>query len=134
MSIRRKLGLLVPAAAWMALIYVLSAQSTMPALEIGWLDRGVKSASHFGEYAILALLIARPLLGSRSRLGSREAVLVAALCFLYALSDEYHQLFVPGRMADWVDVAADSTGAVITVTLLTRESPVRVLRRLDPFL
>lgn len=32
---------------------------------------------------------------------------------VYALSDECHQFFVPGRVPDWVDIVADMVGAVI---------------------
>lgn len=36
-------------------------------------------------------------------------------CFLYACSDEIHQIFVSGRSCEWKDVLFDSTGAVIGV-------------------
>lgn len=32
---------------------------------------------------------------------------------VYALSDECHQFFVPGRVPDWVDIVADMVGAII---------------------
>lgn len=35
--------------------------------------------------------------------------------FLYALSDEAHQYFVPGRYPDWRDVAADMIGALLVM-------------------
>ena len=130
----RKLGLLAPAAAWMVIIYVVSAQSTLPVLDVGWMDRAVKAASHTGEYAVLATLMARWPLRNRPRLDKRAALAVVALCTLYALSDEYHQMFVPGRVADWADVAADAIGATSAVLILRRDWPVRLLRRLDPLL
>lgn len=48
------------------------------------------------------------------------------LCFLVALSDEIHQLFVPGRSFGWDDILYDSigflTGMVIVIlfTLINR--------------
>ncbi|NLT41372.1 MAG: VanZ family protein [Anaerolineae bacterium] len=134
MSVWRRLGLLGPALVWMVVIYVVSDQSSLPSLAVGWLDRATKSASHFAEYGILALLLARHPLATQPRLTVRSASLVTALCLLFALSDEYHQLFVPGRVADWADVAADTAGAVTMVSLLTRTGPASLLRRLDPLL
>jgi len=134
MTVWRRLGLGVPALVWMLAIYVVSAQSTLPSLEIGWLDRLTKSASHFGEYAILAILLARPFLARQPRLSLRSAAAVTAICLTYALSDEYHQMFVPGRVADWADVAADTAGALAMAALLARAGPPEALRRLDPFL
>lgn len=38
-------------------------------------------------------------------------LLALATCIVYAVSDEIHQLFVPGRGAQVKDVMIDSTGA-----------------------
>jgi VanZ family protein len=35
----------------------------------------------------------------------------------YSLTDEFHQLFVPGRHASIADCAIDSTGAALAVLL-----------------
>ena len=39
------------------------------------------------------------------------------VCVLYAISDEVHQLFVPGRGAQVKDVFIDSAGAIVGVGL-----------------
>ncbi|MFZ1841932.1 MAG: VanZ family protein [Nitrospira sp.] len=45
---------------------------------------------------------------------ARHAVVVAvAGCALYGLSDEIHQLFVPLRQGDPLDLVADSVGAAL---------------------
>ncbi len=131
---QRTAGLLAPAAAWMLLIYVVSAQSTLPVLDVGWMDRAVKAASHAGEYAVLATLMARWPLRNRARLDRRSALGIACLCTVYALTDEYHQMLVPGRVADWADVAADAIGAGAAVLLLSRDRPARLLKWVDPLL
>lgn len=41
----------------------------------------------------------------------------AAICFLYACSDEFHQLFVPGRAGQWRDVGIDSMGAAFGISI-----------------
>jgi VanZ family protein len=66
---------------------------------------------HAAEFAILfgvvlaaldRLAISRP----RSNIA-----LALALCVLFAMSDEYHQTFVPGRGGTLTDVAIDALGA-----------------------
>jgi VanZ family protein len=41
----------------------------------------------------------------------------AAFCILYAVADELHQLFVPGRAASPVDVLIDTGGALLGILL-----------------
>jgi VanZ family protein len=51
------------------------------------------------------------------------AVVSISFCSLYGLSDEWHQSFVAGRMADAVDWLADTTGATVAVIMLARLFP-----------
>lgn len=46
-------------------------------------------------------------------------LLPLALTFFYALSDEFHQAFVPGREPSWLDIGFDMTGAIIAQLKLT---------------
>ncbi|MEO5346504.1 MAG: VanZ family protein [Magnetococcus sp. YQC-9] len=39
-------------------------------------------------------------------------------CVGYGVTDEWHQLFVPGRYGDLVDLLADATGAALAVLML----------------
>ena len=77
---------------------------------------GVRKAGHLGEYALLAVLLVRAILGSR-----RESISAAALAWggavLYAASDEWHQSFVPSRTASAGDVAIDAVGALLGLAL-----------------
>ncbi|MBO9541585.1 VanZ family protein [bacterium] len=65
-----------------------------------------RKASHFTEYAILALLWAWALPPGRYRL-----MLAWAAATAYAATDEWHQAFVPGRGPALTDVGIDSLGA-----------------------
>jgi VanZ family protein len=49
---------------------------------------------------------------------SREALIAIAIVFLYASSDEIHQIFVPTRTALVSDVLIDTTGAIGGMLLL----------------
>jgi VanZ family protein len=99
--------------ALMALIFYLSAQEAVGPELPAW----VRVVAHFGEYALLAALwiwaLAPPL-------GRRALPVAAAIAFVYALSDEYHQSFVEGRDADPLDVLTDAAGIAVAVILLAR--------------
>jgi VanZ family protein len=101
-----------PVVAWMLVIFVLSAQSRLPSPEGRWVDFVFEKSAHTFEFAVLGLLLCRALAAgeSPSRRVLRTAVLLA---WLYALSDEFHQRYVPGRAADWLDVFFDWLGALI---------------------
>ena len=40
------------------------------------------------------------------------------LCFFYACTDEFHQLFVPGRSGEFTDVCLDTVGATFGILLV----------------
>lgn len=114
----------IAAAAWMGLIFVLSAQTRLPRLTpSGWPD--VQSvAGHFVVYAVLAWLLCMALAGAGVRRATRWAFVLA---LLYALSDEFHQSFVPNRHPDIFDVLTDAAGAA---TALFIAGKVRARRRI----
>lgn len=102
----------LPALLWMGLIFFLSSQSTLPKVEDSFADLLLKKGTHMAAYAFLALLYCRGMKAtSASQLG-----LCWALTVLYALSDEYHQTFVPGRHGTIIDVGIDSLGAALGLT------------------
>ncbi|MBL7085343.1 MAG: VanZ family protein [Candidatus Omnitrophica bacterium] len=69
---------------------------------------------HLIEYAILGYLIARAAYNSaNSSLKMHFRAFAVIIGFLYALSDEFHQYFVPGRYVEVLDVAADGLGAFV---------------------
>ena len=126
-----------PLLLWMTLIFFfstgeLSAGNTSRIVRplLLWLFPGIseerillahfitRKAAHFTEYAILALLAARAF-GSSSRPLLRRGWLVAALALvvLYALSDEYHQSFVPSRTGSVYDSLIDMSGGMTALLL-----------------
>lgn len=98
--------------ALMALIFYLSAQSD-PGPD---LPRAARWLAHAGEFGLLTLLWAWAL--SPALRLRRAALVAAAIAFAYAVSDEYHQSFVPGRDADPFDVLIDSVGIAVAVAIL----------------
>lgn len=107
---RRSLWRWLLPLAWMGLIFVLSAQPDLPRAPGPWLDTLLKKAGHAGAYGVLAWLYQRAL-RPRFRDSTALRVVSVGLAIAYALSDEYHQTFVPGRKGRWSDVAVDGVGA-----------------------
>ncbi len=72
----------------------------------------VRKTAHFTEYAILGILFYffyRQILPRKN--GLQLFVLAILSSFLYACTDEIHQLFVPGRSGQFTDVLVDTLGA-----------------------
>ncbi|HEV7842237.1 MAG TPA: VanZ family protein, partial [Pyrinomonadaceae bacterium] len=71
------------------------------------------------EYAILGLLAARAFTTSSHQSLRRQWFLASLLLVaVYALSDEFHQLFVPSRTGSFYDSLIDITGGFIALALL----------------
>jgi VanZ family protein len=76
---------------------------------IGYHDDPVSPCCHFCEYAVFGALLANAL---RNHMPLGRACLIAIACAsAYGVTDEFHQLFVPGRMCDPLDWATDTCGA-----------------------
>ena len=78
------------------------------------IDHAVRKTAHFAEYAILGFLLT----GAASLGNGWKSFLQPGLTgALYAASDEFHQLFVPGRSGQISDVLLDSAGVCFGVLL-----------------
>ena len=74
----------------------------------------VRKLAHFTEYLILGILVSNWLSNYNSRL-----YLNIIICAIYAISDEVHQLFVPGRSCEVRDMLIDIFGAIAGILLFT---------------
>jgi len=106
--VRTLLGMWGPVAAWMALIFFVSARP-LPGSVQGMPDW----TTHVAAYAVMGLLMARAVSGGRRLVTAREAVLALTLSTAYGVSDEIHQAFVPERNADVRDAVSDLVGSVL---------------------
>ncbi len=75
----------------------------------------VRKAAHATVYAVLAVLTFLALRGQLERRGALVGSL--AISAVYAVSDEVHQLFVPGRTGSARDVTIDVGGALVGLAL-----------------
>jgi len=104
------LRLWAPVVLWAAVIF---AFSSIPSLGTGlgtW-DLVLRKLAHVAEYAVLGALLARAL---------PSLAWAVALGSLYAVTDEVHQAFVPGRVGSPLDWALDTVGVVAGVLAYAR--------------
>ena len=134
-----------PVVLWAALIFIFSSglfsgsnTSTIVRPLVQWVFPSIgegglalvhgliRKASHFVEYAILALLAARAFRTS-SREFLRNHWFAVALTFVavYALSDEFHQSFVSSRTASIYDCLIDTAGGLAALAIVARRSRFR---------
>ena len=76
----------------------------------------IRKAAHFTEYFILYLLMFSVFIDY----AVLRRVLLYTLfgVFLYACTDEWHQLFVPGRVGSFKDVCIDTAGGTLAMGLI----------------
>lgn len=81
-------------------------------------NANVRKLAHFSIYFALSCMvyISFVILGVNKTLRFLFAV---ALCFLFAMGDEYHQSFTAGRGSSMNDVLLDSFGALCGASMMT---------------
>lgn len=124
------------ALLWMGVIFYLSSQSGLESahLSSGFREKllsflglffpAIKTASfdgfdyfirknaHFFAYLFLGILVYFAVTNSHWPKPFFTAMII---CVMYAASDEWHQLFVPGRSGQISDVLLDSSGALLGI-------------------
>ena len=140
MSFKKRISVWAPVFLWMLVIFSLSAQTSdessalsgaillrilsvvervfvfMP-INIMFSENVLRKMAHFAVYALLGTLTYRSV-KEEVYLANRNTFLTAMLlCTLYAVSDEWHQLYVPGRAASGIDVLIDALGAVTGISI-----------------
>lgn len=122
------LGYWGPVLAWAGLIVYLSHVPSLATGAPGVWDLVVRKIGHVGEYSVLTFLLSRAFRahGWAERPGLACS---AALALGFAVSDEVHQSFVPGREGAVRDVLIDAVGVGVGLGLsrLSLIVPVRSL-------
>lgn len=104
----------VPPIVWAVGIFLLSSQGILPSFTEVLHDFIFKKIAHITVYAVLYLLFYRAtVLTLFTKNSSRSWQSAIALCCAYAITDELHQMFVPGRYGTIRDVGYDMLGASI---------------------
>lgn len=69
----------------------------------------VRTMAHFSEFACLSFFMNNLFVAHKSKLCP---VIACVLSFIYAITDEIHQIFVPGRACQFQDMMVDLAGIV----------------------
>lgn len=122
---------------WMALIFYLSHQPATKSnglstgitekivemvekiapdidIDMGSFNHILRKNAHFFAYLVLGALVANGLRSCNVN-GYKCIGFALLICVLYAISDEIHQLYVPGRGGQVKDVIIDSAGALVGI-------------------
>ena len=91
-----KIGKWLPVFLWAGVIFFFSSLPVQRATEIYVTDFVVKKFAHISEYAILFALTFRAV--------EKKFQVAYIITVAYAVTDELHQLFVPGRTAQISDI------------------------------
>ena len=76
----------------------------------------VRKSAHFIGYMILGILASGLILYYGNI--NKKYLLAFLICVIYAISDEIHQLFVPGRSGQVRDVLIDSAGSLLGIIIV----------------
>ncbi|MDD8017925.1 MAG: VanZ family protein [Bacteroidota bacterium] len=108
----------LPAIAWALFIFTVSS---IPAIKLPSLVHYSDKVIHAGVFFVLCwfLHIAFHFQGNKF-LQSRSLWIALILTSVFGISDEYHQLFTPGRSTEFFDWVADTVGAAVYVLLYLR--------------
>jgi VanZ family protein len=101
----------LPVILWMGVIFFFSSLPQQHASQIYLLDFSIKKIAHLSEYGILYALFYRAT--------GNKLILSLILTIIYASTDEFHQMFVPGRTARVYDILGfDLVGASIAAFII----------------
>lgn len=84
----------------------------------------IRKNAHFFVYLVLGVLV----LNAMRRSGVsrfKEIILTLLICILYAISDEIHQAYVPGRGPQVKDVLIDSCGSILGICIYCMVSRIK---------
>lgn len=117
---QKTLKIWLPTIFWATIIFFVSSLPSVKVTPIGLLQHWINIFGHLFEYAVLAALLYRSLKkqGFPQTLSTNLTLIIPTL---YALTDEFHQSFVPGRQSDPLDLAIDIFGIIIATQLLIKK-------------
>lgn len=112
----RAAGRWLAAFAWYGVIFAASSRPDLRVSDDDLLDLVLRKLAHVMVFAVLAVLVTRAISTDRPwRLRALAAGWLATVAL--AVSDEWHQTFVHGRVGHASDVGIDATGAALGLAI-----------------
>ena len=134
----KKIILIILIVIWMITVFIFSNQQSIDSAntsgrfieivmkifnknisdeQIQALQLPIRKLAHFTIYAIGGLLVA--LLINQYKISTlRKVIYSQTFMTLYAITDEVHQYFIPGRVGIITDVLIDSAGAFLSILVV----------------
>lgn len=127
----KRLKYFIPSIILMLIIFSFSSQtgsesSGLSSHIVTWIQTNlhlsipeliIRKGAHMSEYALLTLSFMYGF--SKNELSINKVYLYSIIsCFLYACTDEMHQLFIGGRAGQFSDVLIDTLGGLIIITVI----------------
>lgn len=130
---------------WMIIIFILSSKSSVDSLNdsnfitdiiIGFLEKIfdkefnvdiidyiVRKCAHLFEYFVLGILVVLYL--NTFNIDVKKQICISILfCVFYSLTDEFHQLFIPGRSGKILDVFVDLIGSIFGILIVKKNKKI----------
>lgn len=115
MTMKEKLKLWLPVIIWAAIIFWFSSLAINKPAPFSWPDFIMKKTAHVTEYAIFYWLLFRAISQKNKLVGRKSFIFSLIIVILFALSDEWHQTFIPGREGTLRDVGFDTIGGLFSL-------------------
>ncbi|EKS4342884.1 VanZ family protein [Clostridium botulinum] len=136
MNKSKKLVYFIPSSIWMVVIFIFSNQQAESSnknnffiadvlrkgnvtlfkyIDYNFLNFLIRKAAHITEYFILFMLL---YLAFKKAFYKNPKIKAAIITVIYSCTDEFHQLFIPGREGKVRDVLIDSIGVFIGLFLI----------------
>lgn len=95
----------------------------------------IRKIAHFSIYMILAIFtymfIEELNIKSKSEKERlrKNIIYTCIFCIIYAIFDEIHQIYVPGRTGKAIDVIIDTLGSCMGIAILLLNNSLKIMRK-----
>lgn len=95
----------------------------------------IRKIAHFSIYMILAIFTYMFIeeLNTKSKSEKerlrKNIVYTCIFCVIYAIFDEIHQIYVPGRTGKAIDVIIDTLGSCMGISILLLNNSLKIIRK-----
>lgn len=106
----------IPLIVYWLILFVLTSLPSSSAITIGISDK----IEHFGAYGLLSAVLYMNLFFQKKfeLLKKYPATFSVLIASIYGMLDEVHQLFIPGRSAEFLDWSADFLGSLLAILIV----------------
>ena len=108
----------LPAWLWGLFILVMTSYPKIEIPQTGFMP--MDKLLHAGVYFIFTVLVSRALSHYQNRELGQHILVSTLITVGFALFDEIHQIFIPGRHGDIADAAADIVGILIAQVVFVK--------------